>query len=308
MHVQTTIDPEDSAILNLLSGAPQRWTSLEADAMTSVEERALQQLTGAALVERRFSVRLSLIGHPVRLDVMTTATGEYGLGEAMEPVLRRAWELWKDFYHEHSATAPEGKLRFFCEQTEPQQWQLTPEGVQAQQDAADGQTKRVLDFVQKRTAVFYGLTVRGYGRAERIEQNQQQQSPTQVEVTNMGEVSGPLSQMATMMEQFFEKLDTAKQPADDMGEKRGTRGPQRMNPNHAWRYLSMVQAWTEVQRQNKGKPQRQRESKQSFARKQGISVRDLDAMLAWYRKYQKQDCFPDDPQTLTRDQLDELFA
>jgi hypothetical protein len=81
-----------------------------------------------------------------------------------------------------------------------------------------------------------------------------------------------------------------------------------MHPDHAWRYLSTVQAGAEVQRQNRGKPQRQRESKQSFTRKQGISVRDLDAMLAWYRKYQKQGCFPDDPQTLTRDQLDELFA
>ncbi|MBI1367147.1 MAG: hypothetical protein GC162_00685 [Planctomycetes bacterium] len=312
MQVQTTIGPEDDAILKLLSEAPSCWTPLEVNTLTAVEERTLQRLTGAALVERRFTVRLSLIGHPIRLDVTATATGEYGLVEAMEPVLRQACELWADFYKENSTTGPGDKPRFFCEQTQPHQWRLTSEGVQAQQDLTEGHAKRVLDFVQKRTVVFYGLMVRGYGRAERIELSQQPQPPAQVEVINMSEVSGPLAQMAAMMEQLFTKLDAAKQSSADTADtpsaERGTRGPQRMHPHHAWRYLSTVQAWAEVQRQNKGKPQRQRESKRLFARKQGISVHELNAMLAWYRKYHKLGQFPADPQTLTRDQLDKLFA
>lgn len=61
-------------------------------------------------------------------------------------------------------------------------------------------------------------------------------------------------------------------------------------------------------RVNKGKPQRERESKKAFARKQGITVQSLDAMLAWYRKYQKQGVFPEDPQTLSRDELNKRFA
>lgn len=310
-------DPDtqtDRTILKLLGDAPQVWTPLRAEEMSAVDERALCLLTGAALIEQRFAFRLSLIGHATRLEVTARATGEYGIVEAMEPVLREGWELWSAFYREHQAKSDEDRPRFFCEQMAPTSWRLTPEGVQAQQDLADGHTKRVLDFVQKRTAVFYGLVVRGYGKAERIEHARDSSGPNQVEVTNLDELSGPLGGMAAMMQQMFEKMEQGQgtvsesESTQDAKPSQRGRGPDRMNHEQAWRYLSTVQAWASIQQQNEGKPQRLRKRKDAFAREMNISVKDLNAMLAWYRKYHQKGLFPKDPQTLSRDQLGKLFA
>jgi len=306
----------DQAIVTLLHDAPHMWASVPTDRLSATDERAVRLLTSAALVEQRFEFRLSLIGHPVQLKVTATATGEYGLAEAMEPVLRQAWEPWAEFYREHLTKPADERPRFFCEKTGPTSWRLTPEGVQAQQDLADGHTKRVLDFVQKRTAVFYGLVVRGYGKAERIEQIQAKPAPTQVEVTNLEELSSPLAQVAAMMQQMFERMGQGQGPmssgepnaADAKSDNGSRRGPERMCHDQAWRYLSTVQAWATIQQQNAGKPQRQRKRKNTFARELNLSVKDLNAMLAWYRKYHKKGLFPEDPQALSRDQLGELFV
>lgn len=306
----------DEAIVNLLREAPHAWGALPADDMTATDERALYPLTSAAIIEQRLMFRVALIGHPTQLEVTATATGEYGLVEAMEPVLRQAWELWAKYYRDHRKRPAEERARFFCEQTGPTSWRLTPEGMQAQQDLADGHTKRVLDFVQKRTAVFYGLVVSGYGKAERVEQTRAKPVPQQVEVTNLDELSGPLSHVAAMMQQMFERMGHDQGPtsfgepngAGAKGDNGSRRGPDRMSHDQAWRYLSTVQAWAAIQQQNAGKPQRQRKRKNTFARELNLSVKDLNAMLAWYRKYHKQGLFPEDPQALSRDQLGELFA
>jgi len=91
----------DGAILALLRSVPEQWAELEYDGLTAIEQEALRLLTAAGMVERRFSIRLSLIGHPVRIEVTATATGEHGLVEAMDPVLRKAWDAWAKFYREH---------------------------------------------------------------------------------------------------------------------------------------------------------------------------------------------------------------
>ena len=80
-------DPLDAMILKLVSSAPLRWAELNYADLTANEEEALALLTAAGLIERRFSVRISMIGHSVRLDITGTATGEYGFIEALAPLL-----------------------------------------------------------------------------------------------------------------------------------------------------------------------------------------------------------------------------
>jgi len=214
----------DDAILKLLRDAPERWEELDADALTATEQQALKLLTGAGLVERRFSARLSLIGHPVRIEVTATATGECGLVEAMEPALRKAWDTWAGFYREHRDGPAEERPTFFCEQTAPEMWRLTDQGALAKQDIAAGNPKVVLDFVQKRTAVFFGKIVPGHGRAERVQEIRQAGTPSKVEIANLHELSGPLKDMVAAMQNAFEKMaasggqtasETTVEQADD---------------------------------------------------------------------------------------------
>ena len=142
------VEPLDRAILKLLSEVPERWDELDSDTLTTVEEEALKLLTGAGLVERKFSIRLSLIGHPVRVEVTATATGEYGLIEAMEPALRKAWNAWADFYREHREGPEEERTRFFCEKTGLEMWRLTGDGVKARHDVQSGNAAMTLDFIR----------------------------------------------------------------------------------------------------------------------------------------------------------------
>jgi len=229
----------DDAILRLLRDAPQRWDNLEADTLTATEQNALKLLTAAGLVERRFSVRLSLIGHPVWIEVTATATGEYGLVEALKPALRKAWDTWADFYREHRDGPAEEGPTFFCVQTAAEMWRLTEQGTLARQDVAAGNPKVVLDFVQKRTAVFFGKIVPGHGRAERIQEVRRVPTPSKVEIANLHELSGPLKDMVATMQNAFEKMaagggevasEATGERADD-GEDEETRfGPPQIDP------------------------------------------------------------------------------
>jgi len=189
-----------------LGDAPERWSELDAESLTATEQEALRLVTAAGLVERKFSFRLLLIGHPVRIEVTATATGAYGLAEAMEPVLRKAWDLWGKFYREHRDSSVEERPQFFCEKTDPEKWRLADQGVVARQDLGAGNSKVVLDFVQGRTVVFYGRAVPGHGRADRIEEMQQASEPGEVVVANLAEVSEPLKDIATVVGAAFEKM------------------------------------------------------------------------------------------------------
>lgn len=196
----------EEAILQLLKRIPERWEELDPEALSAVEEEAMVLLTGAGLVERRFSIRLSLIGHQMQIEAKASATGEHGLIEAMEPVLRKAWDAWADFYKEHAEGPEEERPTFFCEQTGPESWRLTDQGVLALQDIEAGNTKVVLDFVLKRTLVFMGKVVPGKGRAEKIAAVEGKSVPAKVEVTNLDQLSGPMAQMAKVMQDAFEKM------------------------------------------------------------------------------------------------------
>ncbi len=309
-------------IQQLLRSAPERWSVLDVDALTANEQKALRLLTAAGMVERRFSMRLSLIGHPVRIDVTATATGDHGLAEAMGPVLRKSWDAWQEFWNTHRDGPEDRRPKVFCEKTEPEMWRLTEDGVLAKKDLDTGKVKTVLDYVLRQSPVFYGMVVSGHGRAERLEATRESHVPSQVEVTNLNEITGSLGAFAEIVQKGLEKLAEASsapppQPHASVGTKvpantppktrRGKRGPKRLSLKEAWRYLTVLQAWSGIQERNQKLSMRDRVRKVQVAEKHNITVRELDAMLGWYAKHRGQGLFPDDPRTLSMGELQQWF-
>jgi len=71
-------DPLDQAILDLLARLPLTWAPLDVDRLSAVEQEALRLLTAGGMVERRFSLRLRLIGHAEAVEATVNATGAAG--------------------------------------------------------------------------------------------------------------------------------------------------------------------------------------------------------------------------------------
>jgi hypothetical protein len=90
-------------------------------------------------------------------------------------------------------------------------------------------------------------------------------------------------------------------------KKRGKRGPKTMPLKQAWRYLTVLQEWAGIQEHNEKRRQRDRVRKVQVAEKHKITVQELDAMLGWYAKHKKSGKFPEDPRTLSRDELNQWF-
>jgi hypothetical protein len=190
----------DGAAIDLLGRLPLRWRAIDVDAMASAEQEALKLLTAGGLVERRLSFRLSLIGHPVRVEATVTATGEYGLVEAMEPVAKAAWQAWAGEYLRGKTGVPQDQPTFHSERTGPEQIRLTQHGQQAQADVEGGQARMVLDFLHKRTLAFAGKVVRGHGQAEKVKTQAAPVAPVQVELID----TGPMAAIAELMQKWFE--------------------------------------------------------------------------------------------------------
>lgn len=78
-------------IESLLCTIPERWSVFDNDNLTATEQQALFLLTAAGLVDRRFGLCLKMAGQPVAVEARFSATGEYGLVEAIEPILTEVW-------------------------------------------------------------------------------------------------------------------------------------------------------------------------------------------------------------------------
>jgi len=196
----------DRALLDLLDRLPLTWESLDHDKLTAAEQEALKLLTTGGLVERRLAFSLRLIGHAVSVEATVTATGEYGIVEALEPVAKAAWQAWAGDYLKGKAGAPQDQPAFHCERVGPEQARLTQEGQQAKADVDSGQTRMVLDFLHKRTVVFAGRVVRGHGRAEKVSSRTAPAEPVRVEMVN----SGPMAAIAETMQKWFEAQTKAQ--------------------------------------------------------------------------------------------------
>lgn len=206
-------DPLDRAVLALLRSLPLKWGPLDPDSLTATEQEALKLLMAGGMVERRFSIRVSLLGHPDGFEATMTATGECGFAEGFEAVLKASWQAWAGDYLRDKAGAPQDQPTFHCERIGVEEARLTAEGQQARADVEAGQARTVLDFLHRRTLVFMDRTVHGHGRTEKLRTVKiatEPASPLQVEVVNQG----PLAAIADTLAKWFEQQ--AKQLPDDL--------------------------------------------------------------------------------------------
>lgn len=239
-------DPLVQAILGLLGALPLKWRQVDNDDMTAVEQEAFKLLTAAGLVERRFALRLSLLGHPVCVEAVITVTGECGLVEAVEPVAGTAWEAWAEAYLKRKNENTEPRPRFHCEKTGPEKARLTDQGQLALKDIRDGKGAIVLDFVYHRGPVFEGRAVPGEGRAERIRTTAvSPPSSLDVQVKNLPEVSGPLAAINETLNKMLEQraaASTGEAPGETHEVARRARWPLQRTEEAVRDYLQRHQA------------------------------------------------------------------
>jgi hypothetical protein len=218
----TAPDAVDRAVMDLLARLPLTWAPLDQDKLTAAEQEGLKLLTGGELVERRFSFRLGLLGHTEAVESTITASGDVGLVQAAEPVLKAAWQAFAGEYLKGKAGDEQDQPTFFCQRMGQDEARLTQEGQKAQRHAQKGDTKMLLDYLHRRGPVFAGKVVPGYGKCEMVRIVKLSAAPLQVELVN----SGPMAEIAKMMQKVLEtQAKTAAAAVTPAGPAAGAPAP-----------------------------------------------------------------------------------
>jgi len=76
----TTIE---QSILGIIDETPDTWIDSNPSEWTDAEEQAAFHLTAAGLLDRRITLRARLPGANEAIEATISATGEYGMVEAM---------------------------------------------------------------------------------------------------------------------------------------------------------------------------------------------------------------------------------
>lgn len=75
-------DNIESLVTCFLRTVPETWTDHDPLTLSELQERAVYLLTTAGMIERRVTLRLRMVGHPVAVEATITMTGEAGLATA----------------------------------------------------------------------------------------------------------------------------------------------------------------------------------------------------------------------------------
>ena len=84
-------------------------------------------------------------------------------------------------------------------------------------------------------------------------------------------------------------------------------GPLPLSYARAKKHVQLVRDWTDIQRQNAGKPRREQIRQDEFLSGRKETPQDLKAALSWYGKWRKKGEFPADPRRLDDKTLRRLF-
>lgn len=161
-------DALESSVTKLLRHLPERWAEFSPDDLSAQETTALALLIAAEMVERRCRFRLRMLNQPLAVEATITATGEYGLAEALESLSARLWEEWRGAFAAWRASDVRDATPVHGELLEPQELRLTTSGVQARCDLIEGRRRMVFDFVLRRWPLTFRPPVRGQGRLLRF--------------------------------------------------------------------------------------------------------------------------------------------
>lgn len=191
------------SIESLLRIIPERWHDFDHDDLTATEQQALLLLVAAGLVERRFGLRLEMAGRGEVIEAKLAASGEYGLVEALDPVLAEIWTKWGDSFVEWKSGETASSTPFRITRSGSDEWRLTEFGVMARGDldlkvpsdeaaATVGCWQRTMEYVLRIGHQKNRLPVRGEGRLVEMKIEgvgaSTSGSPMPVTVTNMDEI------------------------------------------------------------------------------------------------------------------------
>ena len=170
-----TTDPLAAAVESLLRSIPDRWSDIDHDALSTPEQRALFLLVAAGLVERRIGVRGEFVGEGPTIEFTIEATGEYGLVDALDPVVAEMWTKWGPAFEAWKASDAKASTPIRFTRTGFDRWRLTEFGVMARGDldieapsqgaaAFVGSFQRTIEFVTRTEHQTDRPGVRGEGR------------------------------------------------------------------------------------------------------------------------------------------------
>ncbi|MCK4373891.1 MAG: hypothetical protein KAX19_01140, partial [Candidatus Brocadiae bacterium] len=149
--------------------------------------------------------------------------------------------------------------------------------------------------------------VAGEGHVERVEVVNADSDPLSVNVENLDEASGPLGEIARIMQQGLRHLAEEKQEKEPPQEDGGRRGPSPLPFKAALRYVKLLRKWADVQEENEGKTRRERTSKLQFARANNTTEPKVKAAQSWYNRQRAVHGFPADPRQLSDEELRRHF-
>ena len=118
----------------MLRRVPDGWTAFSPDDLSAQQTSSLAFLVVAEMVERCCRFRLRMLNQSLAVEATITATGEYGLVEALETLAASLWENWRGDFAAWYASDTRDSTPVHGELLEPQEWRLTTSGDQARCD------------------------------------------------------------------------------------------------------------------------------------------------------------------------------
>jgi hypothetical protein len=246
----------EPAIAELLRRIPETWEVYQPDSLTEVQAQALFLLMAAGMVERRERLRLRMLNDKIMVEATITATGEYGAGEAIEPLAAEAWALWQEAYRQWRESDRKENSPFHSERLSPSEWRLTDQGVLAKNDLADGGQAAVLDFVLKR-GLFDGqrhwlpggrisqrMPVRGKGSLVKVTKIKEQPgAPDTVNIGNWDEGGEALAKAFSSLFEAMLSAQAGKAPPSGEKPKVKRRGRKEISPAEAAKRQGILDRW-----------------------------------------------------------------
>ena len=135
------MEPLDETLLKILLSLPEKWAEYEWADFTGTEQKALEQLVAAGLVEEKISLRCKMAGFKETVQFQIYRRGDYTKKQEKQAIFNAMPEEWLD-------TEGRTKGRYECEIQNSFQARLTDQGALAKHDYESEEPSFVLPLAK----------------------------------------------------------------------------------------------------------------------------------------------------------------